>query len=188
MKNENLFELYLAMRSEHVEWISRHSHHFSHYLTLVVAVLAVTLGASYHFLETEGGRTAVIVAILGFGANVGLCCVAKRACDRYYRQFLESVTVMAKLEASLELEKRPSGAADPFEDDKYWFPVRFREDRRHKTAESFVKAGMNKGVNRTVMETMGILAIVNFVFLLVVGAVLLLPTWLMLLVLSLIHI
>ena len=177
MENENLMELYLAMRSEHVEWISRHSHHFSHYLTLVVAVLAATLGASYHFRETWQGLAAVFVAILGFGANVGLCCVAKRACDRYYQQFLESVTVMAKLEASLELEKRPSGAADPFKDDKYWFPERFRSARRcHKTGESFVEARMNKGVNRTVRATMEILVILNFVFFLLVGAVVLLPT------------
>jgi len=177
MKNEKLLRLYLAMRSEHVEWISRHSQHFSHYLTLVVAVLGATLGASYYFLGTDGGEVTIIVAFLGFGANIGLCYVAIRACDRFYRRFLESVTVMAKLEASLELDKRPSVPEDPFADDQHWFPQRFYDDRDcHKKGESFVKAGMNKGVNRTVRATMGILAILNFVLLLVVDAVVLLPT------------
>jgi len=177
MKNENLLKLYLAMRSEHVEWISRHSQHFSYYLTLVVAVFATTLGASYRVLETCGGNAAVIVAFMGFAANVGLCRVAKLACDRFYRRFLESVTVMAKLEASLELERRPLGPGDPFEDDQHWLPLRFYDDRYcHKTGESFVKAQMNKGLNRTVGATIWILAILNYVSLLVVVAMVLQPT------------
>ena len=178
MKNESLLKLYLAMRSEHVEWISRHSEHFCHYLTLVVAILGVTGAAMYKLYEPDAGGTVVgLVGLLGFGANIGLCWVATRACDRFYRRFLESVTVMAKLEASLELDKRPSVREDPFGDDQHWFPQRFYDDRDcHKKGECFVKARMNKGVNWTVRATMGILAILNFLLLLVVDAVVLLPT------------
>ena len=169
MKDESLLKLYLAMRSEHVEWISRHSQHFSYYLTLVVAVFAVTMGASYRFLEPDSGEVAVVVAFLGSAANILLCIVAIRACNRFYRRFLESVTVMAKLEAYLKLEKRPPDAGDPFGDDQHWLPQRFYDDRDcHKSGESFVKARMNNGLNYTVRATMVLLAVLNFVSFLVV--------------------
>jgi len=171
MNNDHRFKLYLAMRSEHVEWITRQSEHFSHYLTLVVAILGLTTAAVYHLYESkECDLVVVAVASVGFGANIALCCVARRACDRFYRRFLEAITVMAKLEASLELEKRPSDGAGPFEDDKHWFPERFWRDRRcHKTGESFVKARMTKGVNSRVRAAMTVLAILNI--LLFVGAI-----------------
>lgn len=175
MKNENLFKLYLAMRSEHVEWISRQSEHFSHYLTLVVAILGLTTAAVYHLYDSEKCGLAVGAALLGFGANVGLCRAATSACDRFYRRFLESVTVMAKLEASLELDKRVPRAGHPFEDDQHWLPQRFYEDRDcHKTGESFVKARMREGVNCTVRAAMTLLAILNILML--VGAILVVHT------------
>jgi len=174
MNKDYLFKLYLAMRSEHVEWISRQSEHFSHYLTLVVAILGLTTAAVYHLYESkESGLVVVAAALLGFGVNVGLCYVAIRACDRFYKRFLEAITVMAKLEASLDLDVLPSGSADekakqgPFANDEgRLFPARYEQHRKcHDKEATFVQALKGKGVNLWVRVTMGMLGIANILLL-----------------------
>ena len=168
MDNNEWFSLYLAMRSEHFEALKQHGEHFSHYLTLVMAVLTVT-GAAVFELHRSAVCPLVVgaVASIGFATNVGLCIVAIFVCNRYYEAFLEAVTVMAKLEASLHLETRPSAAQGgtalvPFRNDADLFPDRYRRDRAlHKSEASFVKAARWKGANLLVMLTMGLLALAN---------------------------
>jgi len=167
MHEEKWFNLYLAIRSEHVEFLKQHAEHFSHYLTLVMAVLTVT-GAGVFQLYQSGVCPLVVgaVASIGFPINILLCIVASRVCNRYYEAFLEAVTVMAKLEAFLDLEVLPSwntvGAPVNFPGDADLFPARYRRDRAlHKSEASFVKAARRKGVNRLVIVTMCLLAFAN---------------------------
>jgi hypothetical protein len=171
MDDDRRFELYLAIRSEHVEWLKQHCEHFSHYVTLVMAVLTVTLAGVFQLHQSIVCPLVVgSVASIGFLTNIGLCIVAILVCSRYYQAFLEAVTVMAKLEASLELETRPSGAGRPrgasvyFPDDVGLFPSRYGKNRDpHKTEASFVRAAMLKGVNLLVIVTMSLLAFANLV-------------------------
>jgi hypothetical protein len=169
MDEDKWFNLYLAMRSEHFEALKEHRAHFSHYLTLVMAVLTVT-GAAVFELHRSAVCPLVVgaVASIGFLTNIILCIVASLVCNRYYEAFLEAVTVMAKLEAWLHLEARPSpagnsgGTSVPFPNDADLFPDRYRRDRAlHKSEASFVKAARWKGANRLVMLTMGLLAFAN---------------------------
>lgn len=182
-KNAMLFQLYLAMRSEHVEWVTRHSENFSHYLTLVVAILGVTAAAVYQLYESDaGGTVAGMVGFVGFAANIGLCFVAILGCNRLYRRYIEAVTVMAKLEASLALNVRRPHCAEqrgeirPFANDACLLPGRWGGDPEgYGTAKSFVKAMTKKGVNMLVWVTMGLLILVNSCGL--VGSLLLLRGW-----------
>jgi hypothetical protein len=171
MHEDKWFNLYLAMRSEHFEALKQHAEHFGHYLTLVMAVLTVT-GAAVFELHQSAVCPLVVgaVASIGFVTNIGLCIVAIFVCSRYYEAFLEAVSVMAKLEASLHLEARPSGAGNsggtsvPFANDADLFPDRYRRDRAlHKSEASFVKAARWKGVNLLVIVTMCLLALANLV-------------------------
>ena len=170
MDEDKRFNLYLAIRSEHVEFLKEHTEHFSHYLTLVMAVLTVTGAAVFQLDQSEVCPLAVgAVASIGFVTNIGLCYVAIKVCSRYYQAFLEAVSVMAKLEASLHLEARPTpgaensgGASVPFPSDVDLFPDRYRRDRAlYKSEASFVKAATCKGVNRLVIVTMCLLALAN---------------------------
>ena len=171
MDEDKWFNLYLAMRSEQAEDLKQHAEHFSHYLTLVMAVLTVTGAAVFQLHQSRVSALAVgAVASIGFLTNIGLCIVAILVCSRYYHAFLEAVTVMAKLEALLELEtlpsqvERPGVASVPFPNDVDLFPGRYRKDRDlHRTEASFVKAAMCKGVNRLVIVTMCLLAFANLV-------------------------
>jgi hypothetical protein len=179
MDDDKRFELYLAIRSELVEWLKQHCEHFSHYLTLVMAVLTVTLAGVFQLHQSMVCPLVVgAVASVGFLTNIGLCIVAILVCSRYYQAFLEAVTVIAKLEALLEVEPIPSRAECPggasvyFPNDVGLFPSRYRKDRDlHKTEASFVKAAMRKGVNLLVIVTMSLLAFANLV--LWVGAIVL---------------
>ena len=166
MDDDKRFELYLGIRSERIEFLKQHCEHFSHYLTLVMAVLTVTL-AGVFTLHQSGVLPLVVgaVASIGFLSNIGLCVVAILVCRRYYQAFLEAVTVMAKLEALLDVEtipsrgERPGGASVYFPDDAGLFPSRYRKDRDvHKTEASFVKAALWNGVNLLIVVTMSLLA------------------------------
>jgi len=167
MDEDKWFNLYLAMRSEHFEALKQHAEHFGHYLTLVMAVLTVTGAAVFQLHQSRACPLAVGgVALIGSVLNIGLCYVAIKVCSRYYQAFLEAVSVMAKLEAFLDLEVLPSwnsvGAPVNFPGDADLFPARYRRDRAlHRTEARFVKAAMCRGVNRLVMVTMGLLAFAN---------------------------
>ena len=171
MDEEKRFNLYLAIRSEHVEFLKQHAEHFSHYLTLVMAVLTVTLAGVFQLHQSMVCPLVVgAVASIGFPTNIVLCIVASLVCNRYYEAFLEAVTVMAKLEALLEVEIIPSRAERPggpwvcFPNDVGLFPSRYGKDRDlRKTEASFVKAARWKGVNLLVIVTMCLLAFANLV-------------------------
>jgi len=169
MDEDKRFNLYLAIRSEHVEFLKQHAEHFSHYLTLVMAVLTVTGAAVFQLHESRVSPLAVgTVAVVGSLINIGLCYVAVKVCSRYYEAFLEAVTVMAKLEEFLHLglvppgAERSEGAAFNLGEDGDVFPARYRRDRaRHRTEAGFVKTAKYKGVNLLVMATMGLLTVAN---------------------------
>jgi hypothetical protein len=181
-----LFKWYLATRSEEIQWMNRHSLHFRHYVTMVTAILAATLGAIYQF--KENAVFVVAAASLGFVVNIVLCIVAVCTCDRAYGRFLEAVTIAAKLEGFLGLDgarlctrapaaQEDAGVGDqgnpsPFPGDAYVLPERWIRDRdEHRTAAKFIEAKTHRGVNLLVWITMGVLALLNFG--LWVGAVLL---------------
>lgn len=112
-ENDRLFRLYLAVRSAQVEWMNRHSMHFEHYVTVVVAILSVSLGGAYALIArgTSSGVAWHVVALMLL-VNGGLSIAASKACDRAYQRFLEAVTIAAKLEHFFRLDGARPRRAD----------------------------------------------------------------------------
>jgi len=169
-----LFRLYLAVRSEEVQWMNRHEQHFRHYVMLVTAILAAMLGAVYQFRGNV--LFTLTAASVGFVFNIAFCRLAVLACNRSYRRFLEAVTIEAKLEAFLGLDgPRPSasdhrGSSARFPKDAHLLPERYLRSRHQGTAAEFVKDNMGEGSNLVARITMGILAALNAILL--VGVIL----------------
>jgi hypothetical protein len=170
MERDRLFELYLSVRSEQVEWMNRHGQNFRYYVTLIAAMLAATLGALYQFRGSP--QFSRLAAVLGFGLNAGLCVVAILACNRSYQRFLEAVTITAKLESFLGLDgARPETAVAgkkgrAFPEDTSLLPDRWLKSRDEVSSADFIARKMNRGANLLTRVTMVILFTLNFVLLL----------------------
>jgi len=179
LDHDKLFEFYLAVQSEQLQWMNRHEQHFRHYLMLVTAILAATLGAVYQFRSNV--LFTLAAATLGFVVNILLCCFAVLACNRSYQRFLEAVTIAAKLEGFFGLDgPRPSpahreGSSPRFPKDARLLPERWLESRRQETAAQFVKENMGRGLNLVARITMVILAAMNAGLL--VGVILWARSW-----------
>lgn len=169
LDRDKLFEFYLAVQSQQIQWMNRHSQHFRHYVTLVMAILAATLGAVYQF--RGNALFTLTAASLGFMVNILLCWVAVSACNRSYQRFLEAVTIAAKLEAFFGLDgPRPStedreSSSSRFPKDVHLLPERWLDSRDQETAAEFVKDKMSEGGNWVARLTMGILALMNAILL-----------------------
>ena len=162
-ERDRLFQLYLASRSHEIEWMNRHSTQFEHYLTLVLAILAISLGAGYHFLVTRPDVSWLWWAVGGASiVNAVVVIAALKACDRSYQRFLEEVTISAKLEGLFGYDEHrpndrqqdnnePDSPQSPpirFPDDTRLIPDRWVKSRaKHRKGTNFRKAKMKGGVN-----------------------------------------
>jgi len=162
-ERQRLFELYLASRSYEVEWLNHYLTQFQHYLTLVLAILAITLGAGYHFLVSQPGVSWLWWIVGGASAlNAFIAIAALKACDRSYQRFLEEVTIAAKLEGVFGYDEHrpndhhqedngprsPQGSPKPFPDDRRLIPDRWVESRaEYRKGTNFRQAKMKTGAN-----------------------------------------
>jgi len=185
-EGQRLFELYLASRSHQIEWMNRHSTQIEHYLTLVLAILAITLGAGYHFLVAQPGVSWLWWVVGGASAlNAVVAIAALKACDRSYQRFLEEVTIAAKLEGVFGYDEHrpndhhqedngphsPQSRPMPFPDDSRLIPDRWVESRaEYRKGANFREAKMNAGVNFWVRLTWILLC--GFNAIVAIGAVL----------------
>jgi hypothetical protein len=168
-----IVEVYRAHLGEKANSINLHRDYSQQFFTLVAAILGVSAVAAYHFSSEPW---LVLVTGVGPLLNVLLCAVAIRMCDRFYRGFLEHITILAKLETLLGLAtplRRDSARVElPFPEDNYILPERWLQSR-HEAASSteFIKTHMRQGSNRIVRWTFLFLAAANTAFLIGIIAV-----------------
>jgi hypothetical protein len=169
MDGDKYFDLYLETRSRQVKQMDRHSTQFEHYLTVIMAILAITVG-----LATQLVINGVVSPVLWWGVslvfavNKYLGITAARSCDRSYQRFLEEASIAAKLERYFGLSsERPTpadlqGQLAPFPKDDCLVPDRWRRDLEpYKTSEAFRADKMSKGVNKQARRVLHILSVLN---------------------------
>jgi hypothetical protein len=169
MDDERYFELYLETRSRQVKQMDRHSTQFEHYLTVIMAILAITVGLATQ-LVINGVVTPVLwfgVCVL-FGVNSYLGWIGTKSCDRSYQRFLEEASIAAKLERYFGLSsERPrprdeQGEVAPFPGDDYLVPERWSSEvGPYDTSEEFKIEKMSEGVNKQARRALGILVVLN---------------------------
>lgn len=151
MKPDTLFELYRMYRGEMIEAFRLHRESLEHYLAFAVAVFAASI-VGVTQLRDYGWLRSVVLA--GPVLDVMICLLGIRMCDRYYLGVLERISILAKLETVLDVNKVwAPGEVGPdqralFPEDKFLLPERWIEDALHYTkSEAFRDSHMRSGVN-----------------------------------------
>jgi hypothetical protein len=172
MDEERALELYKVFRQESPVSLTGYHRSVQQYLTLIAAILGASIaaGSAAMVLFRDCPQFALIVllviGLIGPGLNSWLCRLAISLSDRSYQTFLETVTILAKLEVLVGLVgERLKGAAEdtslPFPDDKNIIPDRWLEYQNYSTAKQFVENYMTRGSNQVVRQTFKILAIAH---------------------------
>jgi hypothetical protein len=161
---EKALELYKVFRTDNASWLRLHREYSQKYVTLITALMVASLGALYQFGNNPWATLGIIIGPI---LNILLSFNAIAACDRYYRQFLEGVTVQAKLEPFIGLRQSrvsESGAYScpfPFPQDDEILPIRWLNSRTQSAADSFVQDNVGLGINHQVRRTMRIMIFLN---------------------------
>lgn len=164
-------ELYKIIRADNSSWLNLHRQYSQQYATLIIAIMGASLGALYQFGNSS--LTAIGVSI-GPILSILLCYNAMAACDRYYRHFLEGVTITAKLEPDIGLRKsriieyEQVGKSLPFPQDDQILPMRWLNSRTQSDSAAFIEENMSSGINFQIRRTMRILVFLNSILLLVI--------------------
>jgi hypothetical protein len=166
MDKKTALELYTLFRQENAAWLSAHREHAQQYFTLVVAIFAASIAAISAFPKLE--PLPITAIVMGLLFNVLLCRIAMTMCNRSYQEYLEGISIQAKLEAIIGLTgpRTPSTTAEllsQYSKDEYYLPERWLKSRHFATAEKFVADGMQKGSNRIIQQTFVVLGSINFV-------------------------
>ena len=151
MAPDALFEFYKLYRGEMIEAFKLHRESLEHYLAFAVAVFAASI-AGVTQLRDIGWLRSVVLA--GPILDVMICLLGIRKCDRYYLGILERITILAKLETMLDINKvwnpgelKP-GQSTLFPEDKFFLPARWIENTlRYSNSEAFRDSHMKSGVN-----------------------------------------
>lgn len=164
MDENRAFQFYKFLASQQISWLNLHREYAQHHLTFIAAVFAVTLGAIYQFKDNPW--LSLVVAI-GPVINILLCANASRVCDRFYRRFLEGITIQTKLEALVGFTSPRSDidvsreSSIPFPQDRYILPERWHDSRQYARAAQFVEAKMDGGSNRLIRRIFRLLLVAN---------------------------
>ncbi len=178
MDNQKEFGLYTLFRQENATWLSSHREHSQQFLTLIAAILGVSIAAVVQLSTTPNlvSNNTWMLGLISVGPfiNVLLCINAVKMCDRAYQAYLECISIQAKLERKIGLlGKRSTSAKDKvleFPDDRNIIPERWIQTRDFRTSKEFVEKYMNKGSNLLVRITFGILALTNGVLFFILAA------------------
>lgn len=166
MHDSSLFlQVYQLFRTEGHKSVELHAQHFRQFVTLLLAILTLTL-AGVGYLEETGIPPGVILLAGGLlGTTLAIC--GRLMCDRFYEGMLEAVTVSAKFESLLQIEDRPQSPSSPFPDDKGLLPARWLRNRaKYASSEEFIRVSMGRGSNRVARWTFLAFALINIAVLL----------------------
>ena len=167
MEKNEIITLYISFKDDSKGWLNLHRQHFTQFVTIILAVLAVSIGAFYQF-RNEGWLLLLIS--FGFFFNAWISCVAIKVCDRFYQRFLEHETIADKLYFLLDkvykIDPQIKANVNIFQGDSHLFPKRWLDSIKNyktKTSDKFVKDKMKEGSNRFIRCTFKTLAIANIV-------------------------
>ena len=177
MDDQTALKLYTLFRQENATWLSSHREHSQQFLTLIAAILGVSIAAvvQLNTISDWVSNNTWSLGLISIGpfVNILLCINAIRMCDRAYQAYLECVSIQAKLEKRIGLiDERltlTKGKILEFPDDKNIIPGRWIQTRNFRTAKEFVDKNMNKGSNLLVRITFVILALTNGILFLVLS-------------------
>jgi hypothetical protein len=169
MDDEKYFKLYLETRSRQVKQMDRHSTQFEHYLTVIMAILAVTVGVATQLVKDGNVAPVLWIGVcMVLGVNSYLAYIGEKSCDRSYQRFLEEASIAAKLERYFGLSSERPRPADvqselePFPGDDCLVPDRWRSEvRGYRTSEEFKIRKMPEGVNKQARRVLRMLMVLN---------------------------
>ena len=144
MDASTVIEIYKAFKDEETSCLNLHRQYSQQYFTLIVAILAASLLAVYHFKDDPWITLVVLAAPV---VNILLSITAIKMCNRFYQRFLEAITVQAKLEPLIGFNlTRPdeSEASRPFPEDTCILPEIIIK-RETKISEALTKVGFTQG-------------------------------------------
>ena len=168
-----LISLFLNFQKETISWLGLHEQHFSRFVTIIISFLSVSLGLFYHFNQYHMNTKPIAVLPI---FNCLFSYVAIRICNRFYKRFLESITIANKLffllksiagniDEILNIElKKENSINEPYSNDKYIYPDRWiNAMTEYNDSNNFIKSRIWTGVNLWRNIIFIILGIVNFV-------------------------
>ncbi len=164
MDSKTAFELYAIFRQENSSWLAAHREHSQQYLTLIAAILGVSIAAISQF--EKWNPLLIFIIMIGPLFNWRLCKVAITMCNRSYQAYLEGLSIQSKLEQTIGLTGPRTLPLEnqiaQFPQDAYYLPQRWLETRHFATAKNFVEESMGKGANQVIRQTFEILGLLNF--------------------------
>ena len=140
-------EIYKVYKGKETICLKLHRQYSQQYFTLIMAIFAASLLAIYHFKTDYQIMLAMLFVPI---VNIVLSVTAIHMCNRFYKRFLEAITIQAKLEPLIGLiATRPDASepSSPFPEDTHILPERWVTGRQHKKAKDFIDNKMKRGSN-----------------------------------------
>lgn len=134
--------LYTSFKDDARGWLSLYRQHFSQFVTIILAILAVSVTALHNLRD----QTLLLVLVaLGPTLNVVLGVLAIRVCRKYYLRYWEHEAVSYKLfdlmDKDHQINKRLAEGKGLFPQDQHLFPGRWiKRASKYATAEEFAAA------------------------------------------------
>ncbi len=158
LEEKHLIELWKQCSVEEVAYLDLHFKYANWYSAFFIALLAACVVGLSQYYRSFGSVLFLTLPLL----VIVLAQLGKKAMDRFYQTFLETVTVLAKLEKLLGLDGAvgtkscAKSATVLWPEDKQLIPFRYfrsRYDPNVVSSEEFIRRYLKLGANKTVHDT-----------------------------------
>lgn len=158
LEEKHLIELWRQCSVDEVAYLDLHFKYANWYSAFFIALLAAYVVGLSQYYKSFGSVLFLTLPLL----VIVLAQLGKKAMDRFYQTFLETVTVLAKLEKLLGFDGAilPKSCAKSatvlWPKDKQLIPLRYvqsRYDTKIESSEEFIERYLNLGANKTVHAT-----------------------------------
>lgn len=162
---KHLLKLYTVHSEEQISHLDSHYKYRNYYTTILSALLAIFVGGMLQFHDTPFAPALIFLLV----CIVVLSEFGKKTTDRYYRRFLESVTILAKLDNALGFDKPINVKREVknvlWSNDKQLLPERWVSDcQKHNSSKDFISERMKMGDNRYANWTFTFFEIMSLVY------------------------
>ena len=170
ISEHTLLELYKVQSEAQISHLDSHYKYRNYYTTILSALLTIFVGGMFQFYKEPFALTLPVLLIF----IVILSELGKRTIDRYYKRFLESVTILAKtenalgLDTGIKVDSKPTHVLWP--SDKQIIPDRWISDRvqapsgkKYESSQEFISDRMKMGDNRIAHRTFRSFQIVSII-------------------------
>ena len=153
INEDRIWDLYKIYCEDQRAYLGFHYRYKYYYTLLLSALLAVFVGGILEFHESPYTPVLFAIPIL----MIAVSTLGRLSIDRYYKRFLESITICAKIENVLGLDRSIRTKKSEFTEilwskDKQLLPYRWMRDRtecgKYESSEDFIDERMNMGDNK----------------------------------------